>query len=196
VTFTVTAGGGHVSPSTPITTDATGIATLAGWTLGASVGGNTVNASVAPVATTVNFDATGTLRIARIVGGTGHSCALTVDGVAYCWGDNTDGGLGDNSLTSRLIPTAVTGGHTFSQISAGRLYSCALTGAGAGWCWGLNTLGALGNGTTALDSVPQPVSAEWCSRPSRPAMEAAARPAPSTVPARPTAGALTARTVG
>jgi len=123
VTFTVTAGGGHVSPSTPITTDATGIATLAGWTLGPSVGGNTVNASVAPVATTVNFDATGTLRIARIVGGTGHSCALTVDGVAYCWGDNTDGGLGDNSLTSRLIPTAVTGGHTFSQISAGRLYS-------------------------------------------------------------------------
>ena len=29
VTFTVTAGGGNVSPSTPITTDATGIATLA-----------------------------------------------------------------------------------------------------------------------------------------------------------------------
>ena len=158
VTFTVTAGGGNVSPSTPITTDATGTATLAGWTLGTSVGGNTVNASAALVAATVNFDATGTLRIARIAGGTGHSCALTVDGVAFCWGDNTDGGLGDNSLASRLIPTAVAGGHTFSQISAGLLYSCALTGAGAGWCWGLNTLGALGNGTTALDSVPQAVS--------------------------------------
>jgi len=158
VTFTVTVGGGNVSPSTPITTNATGIATLAAWTLGTSVGGNTVNASAAPVAATVNFHATGTFRVARIAGGTGHSCAVTLDGVAYCWGDNTDGGLGDNSLTSRLTPTAVAGGHAFTQISAGRLYSCALTGAGAGWCWGLNTLGALGNGTTALDSVPQPVS--------------------------------------
>jgi Alpha-tubulin suppressor and related RCC1 domain-containing proteins len=94
----------------------------------------------------------------EIAAGTGHSCAVTPAGVAFCWGDNSTGGLGDNSLTNRLIPTAVAGGHAFSQISAGRLYSCALTGAGAGWCWGLNTLGALGNGTTALDSVPQAVS--------------------------------------
>ena len=106
----------------------------------------------------MNFNATGTFQVARIAAGTGHSCAVTADGVGFCWGDNSQGGLGDNSLTNRLTPTAVAGGHTFSQISAGRLYSCALTGAGAAWCWGLNTLGALGNGTTALDSVPQPVS--------------------------------------
>jgi alpha-tubulin suppressor-like RCC1 family protein len=158
VTFTVTAGGGNVSPNTPITTDATGIATLAGWTLGTSVGGNTVNATTALVAATVNFDATGTFQVAKIAAGSGHSCAVTVDGVGFCWGDNIEGALGDNSFTNRLTPTAIAGGHTFSQISAGRLYSCALTGAGAAWCWGRNAAGALGNGTTASDSVPQPVS--------------------------------------
>lgn len=158
VTFTVTAGGGTVTPSTPISTDATGIATLAGWTLGASIGSNTVNASAALIVATLNFNATGFFQVASIAAGTGHSCAVTADGVGFCWGDNSEGGLGDNSLTNRLTPTAVAGGHTFSQISAGRFYSCALTGAGAAWCWGLNTLGALGNGTTATDSVPQPVS--------------------------------------
>ncbi len=96
--------------------------------------------------------------MASIAGGSGHTCALTVDGIAYCWGENSDGGLGDNSLTDRLIPTAVAGGHIFSKISAGHLYSCALTNAGAAWCWGNNPDGALGNGGTSLDSVPHAVS--------------------------------------
>ena len=157
VTFTVTAGGGNVSPSTPITTDATGIATLGGWTLGPSVGGNTVDASVALIAATVNFHATGTLRIARIAVGTGHSCALTVDGVAYCWGDNTDGGLGDNSLTSRLIPTAVTGGHTFADLGGGGSQLRA-DRRRRGLVLGLEPLGAGQRHHALTDSVPQPVS--------------------------------------
>ena len=158
VTFAVTAGAGTISPTSPMTTDATGIATLTSWTLGPSVGGNTVNASAALVAATVNFNATGTFHVASIAGGSGHTCALTVDGVAFCWGDNTEGALGDNSLTSRMTPVPVSGAHTFSRISAGRLYSCALTNAGAAYCWGRNSDGALGNGTTALDSVPHAVS--------------------------------------
>ncbi|HSR92224.1 MAG TPA: hypothetical protein VLK88_13035 [Gemmatimonadales bacterium] len=158
VTFNVTAGGGTISPTNPMTTDATGIATLASWTLGSSAGANTVNASAALVATTIDFNATGSFHVASIAAGSGHSCAVTVDGVGFCWGDNIEGALGDNSFTNRLTPTAIAGGHTFSQISAGRLYSCALTGAGAAWCWGRNAAGALGNGTTASDSVPQPVS--------------------------------------
>ncbi len=39
VTFNVTAGGGTISPTNPMTTDATGIATLTSWTLGTSAGG-------------------------------------------------------------------------------------------------------------------------------------------------------------
>ena len=158
VTFNVTVGGGTMSPTNPVTTDATGIATLASWTLGPSAGSNRVNASAALVAATIDFDATGTFHVATIAAGSGHSCAVTVDGVGFCWGDNSQGALGDNSLTNRPTPTAVAGGQTFSRIAAGRLYSCALTNAGVAYCWGGNTNGALGNGTTALDSVPHPVS--------------------------------------
>ena len=117
-----------------------------------------MNASAALVAATIDFDATGTFHVASIAAGSGHSCAVTVDGVGFCWGDNSQGALGDNSLTNRPTPTAVAGGQTFSRIAAGRLYSCALTNAGVAYCWGGNTNGALGNGTTALDSVPHPVS--------------------------------------
>jgi len=109
VTFAVTAGAGTISPTSPMTTDATGIATLTSWTLGPSVGGNTVNASAALVAATVNFNATGTFHVASIAGGSGHTCALTVDGVAFCWGDNTWGQLGDNSNNQRLNPVTVPG---------------------------------------------------------------------------------------
>jgi adhesin/invasin len=52
VTFAVTAGGGAISPASPATvsTNASGIATLTSWTLGATVGANSVTASVAGLA--------------------------------------------------------------------------------------------------------------------------------------------------
>jgi uncharacterized protein YjdB len=64
VTFAVTAGGGAISPASPATvsTNASGIATLTSWTLGATVGANSVTASVAGLAgSPVTFTATGTV---------------------------------------------------------------------------------------------------------------------------------------
>lgn len=59
VTFTVTQGGGSVSHGT-VGTDANGIATLPTWTLGAAVGPNQLEASVAGLAgSPVAFNATG-----------------------------------------------------------------------------------------------------------------------------------------
>lgn len=43
-------------------------------------------------------------------------CALTATGVAYCWGRNNFGQIGDSTRTQRTTPVAVTGGHTFAQI--------------------------------------------------------------------------------
>ena len=37
----------------------------------------------------------------------GHMCALSVDGVAYCWGGNGSGQLGDGTRTDRWVPTLV-----------------------------------------------------------------------------------------
>ncbi len=47
ITFSVAGGGGSILPVTPVTTNASGIATLSQWVLGTVAGGNTVTASAA-----------------------------------------------------------------------------------------------------------------------------------------------------
>jgi len=36
-----------------------------------------------------------------------YSCGITIDSVAYCWGDNDAGRLGDGTAESRSVPTRV-----------------------------------------------------------------------------------------
>jgi alpha-tubulin suppressor-like RCC1 family protein len=87
-----------------------------------------------------------------------HSCGLTRTGTAYCWGTNSAGQLGDGSTTQRLVPTAVSGGHSFAEISTGMLHTCALRTDGAVYCWGLNAAGQLGDGTRTERLVPTAVT--------------------------------------
>ncbi len=66
VTFTVTAGGGSTSPTSGsvVTTNASGIAALTSWTLGAAAGTNTVIATAAGLSgSPVTFNATATAVI-------------------------------------------------------------------------------------------------------------------------------------
>ena len=44
---------------------------------------------------------------ASISGGDSHTCALTVEGKAYCWGANGSGQLGDGTLSSAWRPKLV-----------------------------------------------------------------------------------------
>jgi YVTN family beta-propeller protein len=62
VTFTVTAGGGTVAGASPMT-NANGIATVTSWTLGATVGTNTLSATTGNLAA-VTFTATGVVGVA------------------------------------------------------------------------------------------------------------------------------------
>ncbi|GMA91522.1 RCC1 domain-containing protein [Homoserinibacter gongjuensis] len=67
-----------------------------------------------------------------------HVCALTVDGRVACWGDNSEGGLGDGTLTNRAVPAFVQGalaGKTVTQLALGSFQGCALAD-GLVYCWG------------------------------------------------------------
>ena len=101
----------------------------------------------------------GVARFQSITAGSEHTCALTAEGKAYCWGWNNQGQLGNNSATNSLIPVAVQmpAGVSFQSISAGNSHTCALTTEDKAYCWGWNTNGQLGNNFTTKSSIPAAV---------------------------------------
>jgi alpha-tubulin suppressor-like RCC1 family protein len=117
--------------------------------------------------TTTHHDTTTTTTTgiwARLAAGTTFTCGLTTHGIAYCWGQNRFGQLGDASTDSasgfqRLKPVAVAGGLTFTTLVAGTSHACGLTASGAAYCWGANGSGQLGDGSTAAQRLsPTPVA--------------------------------------
>lgn len=72
----------------------------------------------------------------QIDAGLAHTCAVTGNGVAYCWGLNSVGQLGNGSTTSSGAAIAVAGNLEFRHVSAGWSHSCGVTTAGSVYCWG------------------------------------------------------------
>jgi alpha-tubulin suppressor-like RCC1 family protein len=87
----------------------------------------------------------GGLSFTSLAAGTAHTCGLTSDSTAYCWGRNDLGSVGDSTTTGRDLPTLVAGGHKFAVITAGASHTCAITGAGEAYCWGNNGEGQVGD---------------------------------------------------
>jgi alpha-tubulin suppressor-like RCC1 family protein len=85
---------------------------------------------------------------------------VTGGGVAYCWGKNDTGQLGDSTTTQRALPAPVKGGLQFASVSSGSGFTCGLTSSGAAYCWGYNQGGQLGDGTTAQHDVPVRVTGQ------------------------------------
>ncbi len=75
-----------------------------------------------------------------------HSCGVTTDKLAYCWGGNFDGQLGDGTTTTRLKPAAVAGGIQFAQVRPGADHTCGVSTGHVAYCWGYNYYGQLGDG--------------------------------------------------
>ena len=90
-----------------------------------------------------------------------HTCGVTTDFLAYCWGEPMSGQLGIGSPVRQLVttPTRVAGGLKFRVVAAGFVHSCGLTVPDErAYCWGNNSLGQLGDGTTTDRDTPVPVA--------------------------------------
>ena len=70
-----------------------------------------------------------------------HSCGLTAEGKAFCWGSNQYGQLGDGTVVDASQPVAVAGGRRFVALSVGGIHTCGLVPGGAAFCWGANSGG-------------------------------------------------------
>ncbi len=95
--------------------------------------------------------------------GRSHTCGLTVDGTAYCWGSDASGQLGNGRLVTanQATPAAVDVSFlppetSWSTISAGDDHTCAVSTLGKAYCWGSDAKGQLGrNGVVAPSDYPQ-----------------------------------------
>ena len=92
--------------------------------------------------------------------GSSHSCALIQGGTIQCWGYNSDGQLGNNTIISTNAGSPVTVSNIASgatAITAGAYHTCAIV-SGAMQCWGYNVYATLGNGLKVDSYVPVAVS--------------------------------------
>jgi alpha-tubulin suppressor-like RCC1 family protein len=75
-----------------------------GLNAGGALGtGTSVARSLIPVAVA------GGRSFSQVSAGQSHTCAITSAGVAFCWGTNEVGQLGDGTTTNRNVPTRVAG---------------------------------------------------------------------------------------
>jgi alpha-tubulin suppressor-like RCC1 family protein len=83
-----------------------------------------------------------------VAAGRFHTCALSPQGSVWCWGQNENGALGDDSSIDRALPVQPLGlPDAAVSLSAGAGGTCAVLRNGDAYCWGSNSNGQLGDGT-------------------------------------------------
>lgn len=88
-----------------------------------------------------------------------HSCARTIGSKLFCWGNNSNGQLGDASTAQRNAPVEVIGAFSdWTYFAPGEEHTCGIRNNGQAWCWGDNGSQQLGDGTTTDRSSPTLVS--------------------------------------
>ncbi len=90
--------------------------------------------------------------------GSGVSCAVRSDSKVACWGDGSDGALGNGSNVSESSPVVVSGLTNVVSVAVGGAFACAVIIDGEVFCWGLNFGGQLGTGNYENYNVPQRVA--------------------------------------
>lgn len=149
--FAAISAGGEISCGLA----ATGVAYCWGRNVDGQTGSgspDTIVLTPAPVA--------GGLAFRTITAGGRHACGIAADSLAWCWGANGSGQLGDSSQTPRATPVAVRGGLHFADLRAGAAFTCGLTGGLVLYCWGDGTQGQLGRVLPGSSTVPVRVAGQ------------------------------------
>ncbi|MBL8611133.1 MAG: hypothetical protein JNL38_27570 [Myxococcales bacterium] len=90
-----------------------------------------------------------------VAAGGAHTCARLKDGKVRCWGENTEGELGNGqSGTISRVPVSVQVVNDAQSVCAGLKHSCAIRADRSVYCWGYNLNGQLGNGATGQEAIP------------------------------------------
>ncbi|KAK6164088.1 hypothetical protein DH2020_000952 [Rehmannia glutinosa] len=106
------------------------------------------------------IDALSNTNIELVACGEYHSCAVTLSGDLYTWGDGHFGLLGHGNEVSHWVPKRVNGpleGIHVSSISCGPWHTAVVTSAGQLFTFGDGTFGVLGHGDRKSVSKPREV---------------------------------------
>ncbi|MBT5735293.1 MAG: hypothetical protein HOI28_00415, partial [Euryarchaeota archaeon] len=106
--------------------------------------------------TLTNSLGTGRTAVA-LSSGVSHTCAILDNGLVSCWGDGTNGRLGNGGTSQQTSPTLTSSlgtGRTAVAISSGMYHTCAILDNGEVSCWGSGGNGRLGNGDTSDKNTP------------------------------------------
>ena len=153
ITFTPT-GGGRVA-SAVVATGADGVASPGVWTLGDIAGEQTLVAKVEFASQTLRATATGSAvhyLPASVTAGAFATCAISLEGLVSCWGEEPK--VGDSSNVNKPAPTPTRSTVRFLSLAAsptspGRF--CGVAADQSILCWGVNALvDTAGRGVVAL----------------------------------------------
>ncbi len=86
-----------------------------------------------------------------------HSCA-NEGKLLYCWGQNSDGQIGDGTTRNANARRPVMSVQDPHAVGLGQFISCVCDRTGQAWCWGRNVEAELGVGSTS-PTMPVPTRA-------------------------------------
>ncbi|CDP00317.1 unnamed protein product [Coffea canephora] len=129
---------------------------------GEETGGRLGHGLVADLPYPKLIDSLSGMNIEMVACGEHHTCAVTLSGDLYSWGDGTHncGLLGHGSEVSHWIPKKVRGsieGLHVSYVSCGPWHTALITSVGQLFTFGDGTFGALGHGDHHSSNIPREV---------------------------------------
>jgi alpha-tubulin suppressor-like RCC1 family protein len=112
------------------------------------------SSGTASAVSTATYSLSSALAAGSVADGNTHAALATPDGRVLTWGRNSNGKLGDGTLTDRRTAAAINNLTGVIAVSAMAEHNLALTLDGRVYAWGDNLFGQLGDGSTADRRLP------------------------------------------